>query len=101
MNFVFNSENFEISGIAKKITFFNDPGEPLREEIVKITGITDEDLSGKKIDWKWISEALQKPDYIIAHNAKFDRSFVDSELSRAGLNKMEDSLWACSLLQVD
>ena len=35
--FYFNVKTFKISGIAKKMTFFNDPGEPIREEIVKLT----------------------------------------------------------------
>jgi len=99
--FYYSEESFSVTGVAKKIVFFNDPGEPIREEITKITGITDEDVKGHSIDWEWVKGALERPEFVISHNAKFDRSFIESELALAGLTHLQDSIWCCSLKQVD
>lgn len=99
--FYFNEENFEISGIAKKTVIFNDPEEEIREEITKITGITNEDVQGHSIDWSWVKSAIERGDYIISHNARFDRQFIEAEISRAGLTYTEGPVWCCSLDYID
>ena len=99
--FYFNPETFWITGIARKTTMFNDPGEPIREEITKITGITDKDVSGESIDWEWVRKALHRAEFIITHNAKFDRQFVESEFARAGLPYSEGPIWSCSINYID
>ncbi|MCG9125885.1 hypothetical protein LH460_14695 [Laribacter hongkongensis] len=54
-----------------------DPGEPLTEEITRITGLTDKDLAGQKFDEDAISELVDKADVVIAHNAGFDRPILE------------------------
>ena len=56
---------------------FNDPGEEIDELITQITGITDTMVSGHIIDWDIVEQTLQMADLIVAHNAAFDRSFID------------------------
>ena len=99
--FYFDPETYEVTGIAKQMVFYNDPGEPLREEIIEITGITDDDVSGEKIDWEWIRNALHRAEVIITHNVPFDRQFVEAELVRAGLPYTDGPIWCCSMRQVD
>jgi DNA polymerase-3 subunit epsilon len=99
--FYFNSESYKVTAIAKKTVLLNDPGVPLREEITYLTGISDEDVAGESIDWKWVKSAFERPDFIISHNAKFDRGFIDSEISRAGLTISNSSLWCCSVNEID
>ena len=99
--FYFDPETYEVTGIAKKTVLYNDPGEPLREEIVNITGITDEDLSGHTIDWEWVRSALHRPDIIITHNDAFDRKFVEKALAASGLNYTDGPIWCCSMRQVE
>jgi DNA polymerase-3 subunit epsilon len=99
--FYVNSTSFEVTGIAKKTVILNDPGEPLREEITRLTGLSDKDLSGHSIDWEWVKGALERPDFIICHNAKFDRGFVENEIARAGLSHSEGAVWCCSINEID
>ncbi len=91
----------EVTGIAKKMVFYQDPGEPLREEIIKLTGITDADVAGETIDWSWVRDALHRASYIICHNASFDRSFVENELAKASLEFTDGPIWCCSMRQID
>ena len=53
------------------------PSEPISEEITKITGITNEDVKGKIIDWDLLKDQLVNVDLIICHNAYFDRNFME------------------------
>ena len=94
-----NRDTFEVSALAKSKVYHNDPGAPLSEEIIELTGIEDTDISGQEIDWKWVYSTLKKADFVICHNAGFDRGMVENELKRAGL-ETTDSIWACSMSQV-
>ena len=87
---------FEIREICEEYQSFNDPGDKLTPEISIITGITDKMVAGKAIDIEKADSILSGSDIIAAHNAKFDRGFVDkiSAVSR-------DKVWACTFKDID
>ncbi len=74
---------------------FNDPGEPITAEITKLTGITDEMVRGHKLDWTRFTDLLDRAQLLIAHNAAFDRSWLERHA------EYKVPHWACSLRQVD
>ena len=94
--FKFNRETGEVLSLETPFSGFQDPGVPLTEEIIKLTGITDEMVKGQSIDWNMADSVLAKCDVIIAHNAGFDRPFVE-RLSKVSSQK----IWGCSFRQVD
>lgn len=62
-------------------------GEPIPEEITKLTGISDEMLEGQNDFGSHIEDFLQaasKAAFIVAYNATFDRLFIEAEFERAG-----------------
>lgn len=68
------------------------PNKELDEEIIKITSITNEMLKGKRnekdavIDFlKWVNNTP-----MVAHNAKFDMSFLDNACERYELEKINN-----------
>lgn len=68
-------------------------------EITKITGLRDQDLVGKP-RFSMIAKDLLEfngDSSIVAHNAEFDRDFVNSELNRVNRHKLPDHQWICSL----
>ncbi|NLF25922.1 MAG: DNA polymerase III subunit epsilon, partial [Deltaproteobacteria bacterium] len=69
--------------------------EPLSPIVKTITGLTDSDIVGKTIDWDRFDEFLSGAALIIAHNAAFDRPFVDKK-SRVS----NSQIWACSSFHV-
>jgi DNA polymerase-3 subunit epsilon len=78
-------QRFEDGKLISKLEWLINPGEPLTEEIVKITGITDADLEGKpsfKDLLEEIKTAFAGADFLYAHNAWFDTSLMNFELSR-------------------
>ena len=68
------------------------PERELSEEIIKITGITNEMLKGKRkeldgiIDFmKWVGNLP-----MVAHNAKFDISFIENAIDKYNLDKLSN-----------
>ena len=94
--FKFNRLTGELLSLDSSYSGFQDPEVPLSSEVKAITGITDEMLRGETIDWIKTNELLSKCHIIIAHNASFDRPFIDKQ-SLESTNK----IWGCSLKQVD
>jgi DNA polymerase-3 subunit epsilon len=89
--------------LIKPVEEYSALNEPVKNEIseaiTEITGITKEDVKGKKIDWSIVSTIISESDFVLAHNAGFDRPMIESvpELSEISASK----IWACSLAQVD
>jgi DNA polymerase-3 subunit epsilon len=59
---------------------FEDPGFSIPAEITNITGITDEMVAGHCIDDRAVKDLLKQVVLIIAHNASFDRRFLEKRL---------------------
>jgi DNA polymerase-3 subunit epsilon len=99
--FFVNPETGEISGLKSAIHFLGEPSRALPQIITDITGFTDEDLKGHAIPWKKIAGVLSRCKFIVAHNASFDRKFVDAALRRFGVQVTGDAIWCCSMTQID
>ncbi|MDX5985055.1 3'-5' exonuclease [Sphingomonas echinoides] len=76
--------------------WLEDPGHPLPPEIVKLTGLSDHDLAGQRIDDARIIELLSSADLIVAHNARFDAAWIEQRYS-----SLAGQAWCCSLTDVD
>ena len=59
---------------------YQDPGIPITEYITELTGINDDMVKGQKIQENAVANYLQDVDLIIAHNAQFDRTFLEVKL---------------------
>ena len=85
--------------IFELLTPYNEFQEPksgsISEEITKITGITNEMVKGRKINLQNVIDCVSGASLIIAHNAEFDRKFVEAEFE-----VFNTKPWACSLNQI-
>lgn len=86
--------------VAEEFSTFVDPQKPIPENISKLTGITDDMVSGAPKENDAVESFLEfcgdAP--LIAHNADFDTSFVRLACERNGLNfnfSYIDSLKLC------
>ena len=94
--FTFEKSTGRIIRLEKEFNQLEDPKEKLSPIITKLTGYKDEDLVGKAIDWIEVEEDFKSADIIIAHNAQFDRGFLDKYLPIS-----RDKIWACSMSQIN
>ncbi len=89
-------ESGAILGTKSHEMFFN-PGIPIPREVVKLTGITDEDVADAPPFKKRAKEvhALLEGRLCIAHNLPFDRGFLSNEFQQVGLK------WPLALAEID
>lgn len=73
-----------------------DPGVPLSEDVKELTGKTDEMLAGTEFDDEFINDEMSQVDLVVAHNAGFDRTFLEKRFP-IFVNKW----FACSMKEVD
>jgi DNA polymerase-3 subunit epsilon len=74
----------------------NEPSKPISAEITRLTGITDEMVAGQVIDPAEVEAFAKDAVLVIAHNAGFDRRFVEKLTPSFALKG-----WACSQSQID
>jgi DNA polymerase III subunit epsilon len=82
--------------VLKPMNMLQEPNSgKIPEEIVQITGITDEIVRGQKIDEAQVAKFVESADIIIAHNAGFDRKFAERRFPI-----FKEKPWACSMTQI-
>lgn len=77
-------------------SWLEQPSEPIPAEITRVTGLADPDVAGRSISDGEATAMLLGADFVVAHNSKFDRPFVEKRLPLAA-----GQPWACSLSDVD
>ncbi len=91
-----DTQTGQATGPVEVYDGLRDPGMPMPRIAREITGITDDMLAGEQLDMARIATLLDGADLVIAHNAGFDRPFVEEILPQArSLN------WACSFADID
>ncbi len=86
----------EVIAVVDAFSSFNQPSNPIPPEVVDLTGITDEMVSGQRIDPDAVASFVADANVIIAHNANFDRKFAER-----GWPIFIEKHWACSAQEVE
>lgn len=84
-----------VGRILETFNAFNEPTKSIPNAITEITGITNDMVAGQHIDPAAVASFVNGAHLVVAHNAQFDRQFMERywpEFQHIG--------WACSL-QVD
>lgn len=82
--------------IGKPFARLRQPMAPIPARITEITGITNEMVLGRTIDAGEVAAFVNPAAIVIAHNASFDRRFLEADW-----DVFRDKPWACSMTQVD
>lgn len=85
-----------IVAVGPSRSWLEDPGTPLSPEIVALTGLTDADLAGRRIEDDEVITMMVRADFIVAHNARFDRPFIERRFPTC-----RELAWCCSLNDTD
>ncbi|WP_028273587.1 PolC-type DNA polymerase III [Atopococcus tabaci] len=66
---------------------FIDPGHPLSQTTINLTGITDDMVRGSKPEKEVLKEFMEFAEgtILVAHNASFDMGFLNKALTRNGM----------------
>lgn len=90
------AQDGRIFKIGEAFQALREPAHPIPPEVTAITGIDDAMVAGKTIDPADVAAFIEKADLIIAHNAGFDRRFME-----IFCEDFVHKPWACSMSQVD
>ena len=74
---------------------FEDPREPIPPKVVDLTGITDAEVRDQALDDAAVASLVESSSLVIAHNAGFDRRFLERRFPL-----FVDKPWACSFSQI-
>lgn len=94
--FEFDPQTGAIYKVLKTFNEYEDPGFPIPAEASAVHHITDEMVSGCVVDDREVGDFLQGVSVVIAHNAGFDRAFVELRWPI-----FKDFFWGCSLKDID
>lgn len=93
--FTYGSDG-RITEVGEAFEGLRQPAEPIPTHITAITGIDDAMVAGRRIDPDEVARFAGEADLIIAHNAAFDRRFLE-RFCPVFVTKP----WACSMTQID
>lgn len=81
--------------VLEMLNQLHQPSKPIPPEITRLTGITDADVAGRRIDDAAVHAMAADAAVVIAHNASFDRQMCEGRWPI-----FADKNWACSCHQV-
>ena len=93
--FTFGRDSGRIVSVGSPFVSLEDPKRQIPPEIVRLTRITDEMVAGHRIDEAQLKRIADTAQLVIAHNARFDRPFVEARFPF-----FEGKHWACSINDV-
>lgn len=86
----------ELIKVLDTYTGQREPTLPMSLAIEQLVGISAKDLAGKVLDVWRITALLTGCELVVAHNAAFDRSFIEPHVPVFG-----QLAWACALRDID
>jgi hypothetical protein len=86
----------QVYSVGEPFQRLREPSKPIPAEITAITGIDDAMVAGKCIDPGDVAHAAASASLVVAHNAAFDRRFLERFC-----NTFNTKPWACSMSEVD
>lgn len=94
--FEFNRATGEIVCEIDRYVGLREPGVPISPGAARVHGLRVKDLRGRSLDNGRVEAMIHTAEFIVAHNAPFDRGFV-TRLFPASTQKT----WLCSMSGID
>jgi len=91
----YDPQTGNIVRILEEYVGLRDPGVPIPVEASRLHGIRSSDVRGRMLDDDRVRSMLERADFLVAHNAEFDKAFL-SKLYPEVLRKR----WVCSMRSI-
>jgi DNA polymerase III subunit epsilon len=88
-------ESGAVGRVVDSYDGLEDPGRPIPPESTAIHGITDAMVAGRHFDEARVEALVKQAGIVVAHNARFDRGFLESRLPI-----FASVPWACSWQEI-
>jgi DNA polymerase III subunit epsilon len=93
--FEYAAETGQVGRVVRCLSALEDPGRPIPPESTAIHGITDDMVKGQRFDDAAVASLLEGVALVIAHNASFDRPFLEARFPL-----FEQLHWGCSIRDI-
>ncbi|TCL59230.1 DNA polymerase-3 subunit epsilon [Hydrogenispora ethanolica] len=90
--FAFDRASGRIQGILGHYTGLREPACAISPGAARVHGITKDSINGRSLDDAMVEALVARAEFLIAHNAGFDYSFV-----RKLFPSVERKVWYCSM----
>jgi DNA polymerase III subunit epsilon len=90
--FAFHRETHLIAGIVDEYSGLREPSVSISPGAARVNGITMDEVRGRQLDDERVNGMISRAEFLIAHNASFDRSFVSGIYRIAAMKP-----WFCSM----
>ncbi len=91
----YGRETGNLYRVVARYEGLEDPEQSIPQEIVALTGITDDMVRGQRIDDAGIARALQGVGLVVCHNSGFDRPFLEARYPA-----FKDMFFGCTFNEV-
>lgn len=81
--------------LVDTLSMMEQPDHPIPDIVTEITGLTDEKVEGHRFDEAQLATVIESCDYLLAHNASFDRAFWDRRFPQYA-----DLSWGCTIKDI-
>ncbi|MFM1886839.1 MAG: hypothetical protein RL026_1996 [Pseudomonadota bacterium] len=95
VRFAYDASDGRIVHVSDVYGSLEDPGVPIPPETTAIHGITDDMVAGHQIDDEAVAAMLEDVEWVVAHNAAFDRPLLERRLPLFAARR-----WACSVADI-
>lgn len=85
-----------LSPVLQKYVGLREPLCPISPEASKINGLTLQNLQGKQLNMELLKRIVHEADGFVAHNASFDKGFLEMILP-----EVRNKMWFCSLSGIE
>lgn len=90
--FAFKPKEHVFLGVVDSYTGLREPKTPISAEATRVHGLTKYDVKGKTLNRQRILKLGEQADFFVAHNASFDKGFVEKEFP-----ELYAKDWYCSM----
>lgn len=94
--FAFDRVSAEILGVVDAYVGLREPAKPIPPEAIAVHGITLDQVRGKRLDDAKVAALVERAEFLVAHNAPFDRAFVERLYPFTASKR-----WLCSMRGID
>ncbi len=94
--FAFEQDTLEIVGVVDEYVGFREPGRRIGTTASRIHGITWKMVKGQRLNNLRIEALIARAQFLIAHNAAFDRRFLE-KIFPSSISKP----WLCSMTGIN
>jgi DNA polymerase-3 subunit epsilon len=89
--FRYNAINHDCVEIVETYQGLREPSDPIPWGVIRVHGITDDMVRGKTLDYNKMESIFNRADFVVAHNASFDKGFLEHLVPMS-----IDRPWKCS-----